>query len=367
MSDNLKRWLFGLDPGLAHRLGFSAAWLADRCAPRYLRRAFSLEDTVLHQRIWDLDFPNPVGLAAGCDKNALLLPFWAKLGFGHAEVGSVTLRRSRGNSRPRLFRLEEDRAIVNRLGLPSKGARRVARRLSSARTTGMPVGVSIARVHGRTSPIEDYRLCAAHLIPYADYLTINISCPNTSDGNTFETPEYLDDLLEVLMGEVDGRIPVLIKLSPLDTPKVVYDSQTEGILETAISRGVSGFVVTNTAKDRAGLVTDKQVLDAIGPGGLSGAPLHYRAVQMVRYIYSCVGPRYPIVGVGGIFSAEDAYRMIRAGACLLQLYTGLVYEGPSIVHNIKRGLVELLKADGFTSLQSAVGTEQRIAEVANTV
>lgn len=367
MNENLRRWLFGLDPGLAHRLGFGAAWLADRFASRYLRRTYKLEDSVLHQRVWNLDFPNPVGLAAGCDKNALLLPFWTKLGFGHAEVGSVTLRRSRGNPRPRLFRLEDDRAIINRLGLPSKGAHRVAQRLSSARVTGMPVGVSIARVHGNTSPIEDYRRCAARLIPYADYLTINISCPNTPDGKTFETPEYLDELLVVLMGEVDGRVPVLIKLSPLDTPKVIYDSQTEGILETAINRGVSGFVVANTAKDRAGLVTDKHTLGTIGPGGLSGAPVHHRAVQMVRYIYSCVGPRYPIIGVGGIFSAEDAYRMIRAGACLLQLYTGLVYEGPSIVYNIKHGLMDLLEEDGFGSLQSAVGTEQGIKEIAGTV
>ena len=200
MNENLRRWLFGLDPGFAHRLGFGAAWLADRFASRHLRRTYKLEDSVLHQRVWNLDFPNPVGLAAGCDKNALLLPFWTKLGFGHAEVGSVTLRRSRGNPRPRLFRLEDDRAIINRLGLPSKGAHRVAQRLSSARVTGMPVGVSIARVHGNTSPIEDYRRCAARLIPYADYLTINISCPNTPDGKTFETPEYLDELLVVLMG-----------------------------------------------------------------------------------------------------------------------------------------------------------------------
>ena len=130
---------------------------------------------------------------------------------------------------------------------------------------------------------------------------------------------------------------------------------------------MSGFVVANTAKDRAGLVTDKHTLGTIGPGGLSGAPVHHRAVQMVRYIYSCVGPRYPIIGVGGIFSAEDAYRMIRAGACLLQLYTGLVYEGPSIVYNIKHGLMDLLEEDGFGSLQSAVGTEQGIKEIAGTV
>lgn len=356
------RWLFRLDPEFAHRFGFSVAWVADRILPGYLEKTFEFDDPILHQEIWGVNFPNPVGLAAGCDKNALLVSFWERLGFGHVEVGSVTLHPSRGNLRPRLFRLEDDRAIINRLGLPSKGVGLVARRLSGHSVRAMPIGASIARVDGSSSAIEDYRLCAQRLLPFADYLTINISCPNTGDGKNFEMSRDLGSLLGVLMEEVNSRVPVLVKLSPPDSPKVIYDSRTEAILETAVRHGVNGFVVTNTARDRLGLVTDKALLDTIGAGGLSGPPIYPRAIQMVRYVRSCVGPDYPIIGVGGISSAEDAYQMICAGASLVQIYTALVYEGPKLVQNILRGLVQCLKSDGVKSIQSIVGTAPGIGE-----
>ncbi len=359
------RRLFGLGPEFAHRLGFSAAWLADRLIPAYLEKTYGFEDPILHQEIWGLQFPNPIGLAAGCDKNALLVPFWERLGFGHIEVGSVTVNRSAGNARPRLFRLQEDRAIINRLGLPSKGSNLVAQRLSRASAVNMPIGISIARVEGSASAIKDYGQCMMRLLPYADYLTINISCPNTVDGKNFEAPEHLDSLLDALIDQVSGRVPVLMKLAPPDTPKVVYDSQTDAILETAVRHGVNGFVVTNTARDRLGLVTDKESLQEIGDGGLSGPPIYPRAVQMVRYVRSCVGPDYPIIGVGGISSAEDAYQMIRAGASLLQIYTALVYEGPKLVQHIKRGLVQRLKSSGYASIESVIGTAPGIGEYAD--
>ncbi len=362
MDSILLRRLFGLDPELAHRLGFSMAWLANRIVPSFLEKTFEFDDSILHQKIWGLDFSNPIGLAAGCDKNALLVSFWDRLGFGHAEIGSVTLRRSSGNSRPRLFRLPEDRSIINRLGLPSKGSRHVGRRLSRFSGVSMPIGVSIARVHGSTSAIEDYCQCALRLLPYADYLTINISCPNTTDGRSFEVPEHLDTLLSILMDRVEDRVPVLVKLSPPDSSKVIYDSQTEGLLKVAVDHGVKGFVVTNTTKDRLGLVTDEESLCMIGDGGLSGPPIYPRAVQMVRYVRSCVGPDYPIIGVGGISSAENAYQMIRAGASLLQIYTALIYEGPKLVQSIKRGLVQRLKSSGYPTLASAVGTAQGIGD-----
>ena len=361
MDTNLSRWLFGLDSELAHRLGLSAAWLLGHLAPAYLHRRFGFDDPILRQEIWGKEFSNPVGLAAGCDKNALALPFWDRLGFGHVEVGSVTAEPTRGNPRPRLFRLPEDRAIINRLGLPSKGAHRVARRLSRRPTGKIVVGVSIARVDGSSSAIEDYQRCVVSLLPYADYLTVNISCPNTVDGKSMELSEHLAPLLAALMDLVDGRVPVLIKLSPLDSPKVIYDSQTEAILETSVRCGVSGFVVTNTASDRSGLVTGAKVLNAIGQGGLSGPPLYHRALQMIRYVRSYVGPDYPIIGVGGISSAKDAYRMICAGASLLQLYTALIYSGPEVVQTIKHGLAKLLRLNGHTSVSSAVGTDQRLS------
>lgn len=367
MDATLRRFFLGLDPELAHRLSFGAAWFANRTVPGVIQKAYRFDDPLLHQQIWGLKFPNPIGLAAGCDKNALLVSFWERLGLGHVEVGSVTMSASPGNAKPRLFRLQEDQAIINRLGLPSKGSSLVARRLSRISDRKMPVGVSIARVDGCSSAIEDYRRCTARLLPYADYVTINISCPNTRGGKNFETAEYLDSLLSVLVDQVEDRVPILVKLSPPDTPKVVYDSQTEAILETAIRRQVSGFVVTNTAKDRRGLVTDPKSLEVIGHGGLSGPPIFQRAVHMVRYIRSRAGPEYPIIGVGGISSAADAYEMICAGASLLQLYTALVYEGPGIVQRMKRGLVECLKSDGHPSIQSAVGTAPAIGELAESV
>ncbi len=356
MEANLRRWLYKLDPELAHRLGFCAAWLADHLASAYLENTFEYESPILQQQIWGLDFPNPIGLAAGFDKNALLLRFWERLGFGHAEIGSVTSHRNRGNPKPRLFRLEEDQAIINRLGLPSKGARRVARRLSRRPNGKMLTGVSIARGDGDTSVTEDYCLSAAKLLPYANYLTVNASCPNTKGGKILETSEYLDLLLSALVDMVDNKVPILLKLSPLDTSRVIYDSQTEKILETAIQHRVSGFVVANTASDRQELYTRTKLLNAIGPGGLSGPPIYERAVQMVRYVRSFAGPEYTIIGVGGISSAKDAYQMICAGASLLQIYTALVYEGPSIVQQMKKGLVELLKSDGHTTIESAIGT-----------
>ena len=360
MEANLRHWLLGLDPELAHRLAFGVAWFADRIAPAYLQKTFEFDDPILHQQVWGMDFSNPIGLAAGCDKNALLISFWDRLGFGHIEVGSVTLHRSHGNRRPRLFRLQEDRAIINRLGLPSKGAHQVARRLSRTSADKIPIGVNIARAETDSSVVEDYRLCATQMVPHANYLTINISCPNTTGGKILETPEILDSLLQILVNQVDKNTPVLLKLAPPDTEKVVYDSQTDAILDTAIRHGVRGFVVANTAEDRHGLVTDGELLNTIGHGGLSGPPIHQRAVQMIKYVRSYVGPDYPIIGVGGVSSAKDAYRMICAGASLVQLYTALVYEGPGVVQMIKRDLVELLKSDGHTSVTSAVGTASGI-------
>jgi len=360
MEALVRRWLFNLDPELAHQFAFAAAWLADHIVPSYLKKTFEFDDPILGQEIWGHTFKNPVGLAAGCDKNALLLPFWEKLGFGHVEVGSVTLDRSKGNPKPRLFRLAKDQAIINRLGLPSKGAPYVGQRLSKVTLDQVPVGINIARTETKSSVIDDFCGCATLLLPYANYLTINISCPNTIGGKILEDTQILDGLLEKLSHLVGTRIPILIKLAPPDTSKVIYDSQIESIVQMAINHDISGFIVSNTADNRYGLVTPKERLDQIGYGGVSGPPLFQRALQMIRYVRSCVGPKYPIIGVGGISSAQDAYAMICAGASLVQMYTILVYEGPSIVKEIKRGLAERLQADGHASIQSAVGTDSKL-------
>jgi len=364
MEAFVRRWLLNVDPELAHQFAFAAAWLGDYLFPSYLQKTFEFEDPILRQEIWGLNFPNPVGLAAGCDKNALLLSFWEKLGFGHVEVGSVTLDPSHGNPKPRLFRLLKDHAIINRLGLPSKGAYHVAQRLSKVAQNQIPIGINIAQTDTVSSVVDDYCQCATLLLPHAKYLTINISCPNTVGGKVLEDTKMLEELLKKLSQLVGTRVPILIKLSPPDTSKVIYDSQIESILRTALKHNISGFIVTNTADNRHGLVTPKVALDQIGYGGLSGPPIYQRSLQMIRYVRSYVGPKYPIVGVGGISSAQDAYAMICAGASLVQLYTVLIYEGPVIVKKIKQGLVKRLQSDGHTSIKSAVGTDPTLKQYA---
>ena len=363
MYRSIRPWLFRLDPEFAHVASRLIARAAQSVAPNALRAVYEFDDNALSQKIWGVTFPNPVGLAAGFDKNAQLLPFWKVLGFGHAEIGSVTARPSRGNPRPRLFRLFEDRAIINRMGLPNHGASRIARRLARTRT-GEPVatGVSIAKTHDPTitgaAAVEDYCVTFSRLAPLADYVSLNISCPNTADGRTFEEAECLDELLSAI-GQQCSRykldIPVLLKLSPPDTAKVIYDSLLEDILSVALSHRISGFVVCNTAADRTGLNTPAATVAAMGPGGLSGAPLFGRSLRMVEYVYSRTDGLLPIVAVGGISTAEDAYRMICAGASLVQIYTGLVYQGPMVVHDLKQGLAGLLERDGFASIGDAVG------------
>jgi len=355
MEAILRRWLLGLDPEFAHRLAFAVAWLGDRFTPGLIQKSFEYENPILEQQIWGMTFPNPIGLAAGCDKNALLLPFWEKLGFGHIEIGSVTLPPSVGNPKPRLFRIPEDRAIINRLGLPSKGANKVAVRLLRVTENKIPIGINIARTDSGASVVEDYSRCVALLLPHANYLTLNISCPNTEGGKILESIDLLDMLLSRLGQQVGKQVPILLKLSPPETPNVVYDSQLEAILETALHHKISGFVVTNTAEDHKGLTINREKLNLIGHGGLSGPPIHQRAVQMIKYVHANVGPSYPIIGVGGVSSAIDAYAMIRAGASLVQLYTALIYEGPALVKKIKQDLVQLLKSDGHTSVTSSIG------------
>ena len=335
-----------------------------------VRAFFTYRDARLVQTLWKnegragLTFGNPVGLAAGFDKNAALVPFWAALGFGFAEVGSVTARPSPGNPRPRAFRLPADRALVNRMGLNNEGAEAVAARLAaSPPPPGFVLGVNVAKTHDPAilgaDAIADFRTSVRLLLPHAPYLALNVSCPNTAEGKTFEEPDALDALLEAVMAERAAaglRMPVLVKLSPPALADVDLGLVDELV---AISRAheVEGFIATNTAPDRDGLTTPAATLDAVGRGGLSGAPLAARSERLVRHLYRHTAGALPIVGVGGIDSAEAAYRRIRAGASLVQVYTGLVYEGPGLARRINRGLVRLLDQDRLGSISEAVGTD----------
>ncbi len=365
MYDVLRPWLFRLDPERAHALGFAAARLAQVGAPGRMRRHYVYEDAVLQQRVAGLDFGNPVGLAAGFDKNGQLLPFWETLGFGFVEVGSVTAHASRGNPRPRTFRLPEDQAIINRMGLPNQGAARISQRIKRVRKRcHIPIGISLAKTHNAAivgpEAVADYCTSFVRLAPMADYVALNVSCPNTADGKTFEDPASLDTLLEAIFRERRGlysQPPIFLKVSPPPSARVVFDSQIEEILAVGRAHGVRGYIATNTAADRDGLKTRPDAVALIGAGGVSGPPLRPRTMRLVRYLYRRLGPQTPIIGVGGVDSAQAAYRMLRAGATLVQFYTSLAYEGPSIVKRIKAGLAACCERDGLGSIREAIGAD----------
>ena len=362
----LRPFLFRLDAEAAHGLGVRAGRLGQR-VPRVVRGVFGSGDARLAQTLWGLRFENPVGLAAGFDKNAELVGLWASLGFGHAELGSVSAQPSEGNLRPRAFRLPSDRALVNRMGLNNDGAAAVAARLARTPTPpGLVIGINVAKTHSPEilgdAGIEDFRTSVRALLPHADYLALNVSCPNTAEGKTFEAPDALDALLVAVRDEMDGAAPgrpappLLVKLSPPGAGGVDV-AATDELVQICLGHGVDGFITSNTAADRDGLATPPAALDGIGRGGLSGRPLAVRATALLRHLYRTTGGSVPLIGVGGVDSAEEAYDRIRAGASLVQIYTGLVYEGPGLVRRINRGLVRFLERDGLSCIGDAVGAD----------
>jgi len=357
--------LFSLPPESAHNVATGAARLAQSVLPRVIDSAYSYAHPRLHMSLFGKQFTNPVGLAAGFDKNAQLITFWRKLGFGFVEVGSVSARRSKGNRKPRAFRLPADQALINRMGLNNHGVARVAKRVQKhAGTKAFPIGVNIAKTNDPAltgeAGIEDFCITFRTIAPFADYIALNVSCPNTEDGKTFEDPNTLDDLLRAVMREREELIrkpPVLVKLSPPLMDAFVLDSLIDELIMVSMAHGVNGFIASNTAPDREHLVSETSLVESIGRGGLSGLPIQSRSTQLVRYLYRKTKGQTPIIGVGGIASAEAAYSKIRAGASLVQLYTGLVYNGPGLVREIKQNLVRLLQEDGFSAISKAVGLD----------
>ena len=356
--------LFSLDAEHAHRWGLRSARLGQAVGMKALKAMYEYEHDALKIKRFGMAFSNPVGLAAGFDKNARLPAFWKALGFGFAEVGSVTARPSEGNPHPRAFRLPEDRAIINRMGLNNEGAEAVAERLKADDHAELPLGINIAKTHDPDimgeAAVEDFRRGFRLLAPLAGYVALNISCPNTREGKTFESPSALRALLEAIHRENESvGVPVLLKLSPPLSDHVVYDSAMHAIIELAREYEVDGFIAANTAKDRAGLLTPAETVEEMGPGGLSGVPLARRTTRLIRHLYRATDGELPIIGVGGIDSARAAYEKIRAGASLVQIYTGLIYEGPGLVKEIKKNLARLVLADGYGRLEDAVGVDAR--------
>jgi dihydroorotate dehydrogenase len=347
--------LFALDAERAHELILTtlAHPLVSRtlAVQRHVRR-----DRQLQQHLLGLPFDHPIGLAAGLDKQGTATGAWAALGFSFAEIGTVTPQPQPGNPRPRLFRLRDDRAIINRFGFNSVGAEGVARNLAAGVPAGMRVGIKVGRY--KDTPNDraalDYMLTVDVLHPWADYFAINVSSPNTSGLRDLQQGREL----KTLVGEVVARvgtvarkkIPVLVKLSPDTTDADLIDSAA-----AALEGGAAGIIATNTTITRDGLRTNGS--PARQTGGLSGAPLRAVSTHACRVLYKQFGRQVPIIGVGGIFTAGDAYERIRAGASLVQLYTALVYEGPGLVSRIVRGLLDLSTRDGFTNIAEAVGVD----------
>jgi dihydroorotate dehydrogenase len=309
-----------------------------------------------------------VGLAAGFDKNGHLVRFWSKIGFGYCEIGSVSARASEGNLRPRAFRLPQDRALINRMGLNNDGAEEVSRRIKRLSLDHLPpLGINLAKTHDPEvvgkGALLDFRHSFRLMASLASYIVLNISCPNTLEGKTFEDPESLDALLTAIFADrtdLGLSVPILIKLSPTFSEYVVFDSAIEEIVAIARRHGVQGLIATNTTSDRENLQTPDETLRRIGPGGVSGNPLAHRTTRLIKYLNEKTEGDIPIIAVGGIDSAEAAYVNIRAGASLVQLYSGLVYRGLGVVKRIKKGLVRLLREDGFESIKDAVGVDSRL-------
>lgn len=314
---------------------------------RLLAGRYVVEDPRLTVEAFDCTFPNPVGVAAGFDKNGRIPHVLGSLGFGHVEIGGVTAEPQPGNPRPRLFRLPSDNGLINRMGFNNEGADRVAARLSKLGAPDIPLGVNIGK--SKATPLadapEDYAYTYERLAPFGDFFVVNVSSPNTPGLRSLQDRGPLEDIIAALQDR--GASPLLVKLSP--------DLNETGVAEAvalAEDRDLDGIIATNTTTARPDSLDDPNRTEE---GGLSGKPIERRATQVVRFVAQRTD--LPVVGVGGVFTAADAYRKIRAGASLVQLYTGLVYRGPSIAREINQGLLALCERDGFDRVADAIGAD----------
>ena len=339
MFRSLRPLLFRLDPERAHVLTIAA--LRRGLGPRD-----GWNDPVLATTVAGVRFPNPLGLAAGFDKNAEVPDAMLRLGFGFVETGTVTPLPQAGNPTPRLFRLVEDDAVINRLGFNNAGLTAHRARLQARSAAGGIVGVNIGANKDSADRIGDYVTGAAAVAPFASYITVNISSPNTPGLRSLQTRAALAELVERVRA-VTGAVPMFVKVAPdLDATEI------EAITEVALAGGVAGLIVSNTTLARPALRSRYEG----EAGGLSGAPLFAPSTEVLRAFARTTGGKLPLIGVGGVASGADAYAKLRAGASLVQLYTGLVYGGPALVGRIKTELASLLRQDGFASAADAVGT-----------
>lgn len=326
-----------------------------------IEKSFCLEDLRLEQNLWGLNFANPLGLAAGFDKDGVAAGIWSSFGFGFAELGAVTLHAQPGNPLPRLFRLPLDKAALNRMGANNLGAAAMSSSLQDTwrrNPRAIPIGINLCK--SKITPLEeaaaDYLGSFRYLKDVADYFVVNVSSPNTPGLRSLQGGEQLEPILAALQAENSNDRPIFVKISPdLDWESI------DNIINLARTYNLAGIIATNTTIKRDGLKTN--ILEATGKpiqeeaGGISGVPLKERSTEVIRFIWQQTQGKLPIIGIGGIFSAEDAWEKITAGASLLQVYTGWVYRGPWLVPQILQGLLQKLEATGLTNISEAIGLQ----------
>ena len=336
--------LFLFKPEFIHKVTFKIIKFGLSITPIdwLCKKIFIINDKRLERNIIGLKFPNPVGLAAGFDKDADLFDELSSFGFGFIEIGTVTPLPQSGNPQPRLFRLKKDSALINRMGFNNDGLESVISRLRRKKTN-IIIGGNIGK--NKLTPNElatsDYEICFEKLFNYVDYFTVNVSSPNTPGLRELQQKDTLKSLLK-RMQEInsfkDIRKPILLKIAPDLTNK-----QLDDIITIVCDTKIDGLIATNTTIERENLITNKEVITRIGNGGLSGKPLKERSTEVIRYISENSNNKFPIIAVGGIHSVEDALEKLNAGASLIQLYTGFIYEGPSLIKNINKELLKKWK------------------------
>lgn len=358
-----KPYFFKMDAEKAHHMVIDGLHTASHVPgiPALMRAMYGVDEAQeLAVDLFGLHFAHPIGLAAGLDKNAKAVDMFANIGFGFAEVGTVTPKGQAGNDLPRLFRLPSDEALINRMGFNNDGADAMVERLAKDTNRRIPIAVNIGK--NKTTPNElaheDYRICLQKLYTYGDFFVVNISSPNTPDLRALQHGDELRLLLQTVMDEMNAqakragaaRKPVLVKIAPDMT-----NEQLAYTVDTIVASGVNGIIATNTTISREGL----QHPNAKETGGLSGKPVKERSTEVIREVYRQTGGKMPIIGSGGIFTAADAYDKIRAGASLVEIYTALIYKGPELLRELAGGLKEALRRDGFKSITEAVGADHR--------
>lgn len=338
----LKRYLFTLDPEKAHYFTFSLIKRASIIPGMsfIMNKMYSYSHPALAREVFGLRFSNPVGLAAGLDKDAKLFNELGNLGFGFIEIGTLTPKPQPGNDKPRLFRLIQDEAIINRMGFNNEGVEPAALRLKKRWDKSVLIGGNIGKnkITPNEEAVNDYVINFNALFDVVDYFVVNVSSPNTPNLRDLQEKEPLTKLLNTLQDlnrKKSNPKPILLKIAPDLT-----DSQLDDIIEIVKNTQIAGVIATNTTISRAGLTVSKEEIEKIGAGGLSGKPLTKRSTEVIRYLKQKSNNAFPVIGVGGIHSAEDAIEKIQAGADLIQLYTGFIYEGPGLIKKINKALIE---------------------------